>query len=161
MFSQQERRTHKTLCAARCCVKILPVQNVPENTTIRRYSSADEDVLFRLIETEGEEWRDYWQGEGRKKYVKALTNSICYLIFEGDTLCGFARCREDDGFGVYVYDLLVDRNYRGKDYGKMLMAQACKDYPDSTVYVMSDTDSYYETLGYEREGSIFAVKHSS
>ena len=85
-------------------------------------------------------------------------NSICYLIFEDETLCGFARCRDDDGFGVYVYDLLVDRDYRGKGYGHMLIAQACKDFPDSTVYAMSDVDPYYEKQGYERIGSIFRVK---
>ena len=129
-----------------------------KNITIRRYTAADEVILFSLIEAEGEEWRDYWQGEGRRKYAKALTNSICYLIFEDDVLCGFVRCRDDDGFGVYVYDLLVDRNFRGKGYGSMLIAQACKDFPDSTVYAMSDVDPYYEKQGYERIGSIFRVK---
>jgi len=135
------------------------MKNVNENTTIRRYSHADEDALFQLIEAEGEEWRDYWQGEGRRKYANALKNSICYLIFEEDILCGFARCRDDDGFGVYIYDLLVDRNYRRKGYGSLLMAQACKDFPDSPVYVMSDIDPYYEKQGYKREGTIFRVNH--
>jgi GNAT superfamily N-acetyltransferase len=54
--------------------------------------------------------------------------------------------------------LLVDRNFRGKGYGSMLIAQACKDFPDSTVYAMSDVDPYYEKQGYERIGSIFRVK---
>jgi len=126
--------------------------------TIRRYTTADEGILFPLIEAEGEEWRDYWQGEGRGKYAKALTNSICYLIFEDETLCGFVRCRDDDGFGMYVYDLLVDRNHRGKGYGGMLIAQACKDFPDSAVYAMSDVDPYYEKQGYERIGTVFRVK---
>ena len=129
-----------------------------KNTNIRAYFAADEDILFSLIETEGEEWQDYWQGEGRKKYVKALMNSICYLIFEDETLCGFARCRDDDGFGVYVYDLLVDSNHQGKGYGGMLIAQACKGFPDSTVYAMSDVDPYYVKQGYERIGSVFKVK---
>ena len=134
------------------------MKNAPENITIRRYSSTDEGILFLLIEAEGEEWCEYWQGEGRRKYAKALTNSICYLVFEGDTLCGYARCRDDDGFGVYVIDLLVNRNYRGKGYGHRLMAQACKDFPGCPVYVMSDVDPYYEKQGYERKGSIFRVK---
>jgi ribosomal protein S18 acetylase RimI-like enzyme len=129
-----------------------------ENTTVRRYCPTDEVILFLLIEAEGEEWRDYWYGDGHKKYAKALTNSICYLIFEGDTLCGFVRCRDDDGFGVYVYDLLVDRNHRGKGYGNMLMTQVCNDFPDSTVYAMSDVDPYYEKQGYEWIGSVFRVK---
>jgi GNAT superfamily N-acetyltransferase len=62
---------------------------------------------------------------------------------------------------VYIYDLLVDKLYRGKSYGKLLMEQVCKDNPNSTVYVMSDVDEYYAgKLGYKREGSILIVAPS-
>lgn len=129
--------------------------------TIRRYRADDEHCLFSLLEQEGEEWKDYWYHSGRDKYVKALSNSITYLLFEDEKLCGYARCRDDDGYGVYVYDLLVDKTYRGKQYGRMLMEQACEDFPDDTIYVMSDVNPYYEKLGYETEGTIFIVKKKS
>ena len=126
---------------------------------IRRYTVEDAEKLFTLMESEGEEWQAHWSGDGREKYQNALDSSIVYLVFDGDTLCGFVRCRDDDGFGVYVYDLLVDKVHRGKEYGRLLMERACVDYPDSTVYVMSDVDVYYgQKLGYERAGSIFVVK---
>ena len=35
---------------------------------IRRCTSEDSDALFNLIEREGEEWKDYWRGDGRAKY---------------------------------------------------------------------------------------------
>ena len=125
---------------------------------IRKYVADDESQLFDLIEREGEEWT-YWQGENREKYKKALASSVTYLVFEGETLCGFARTRDDDGFGVYVYDLLVDKAHRGKEYGRFLMERVCADFPNSIVYVMSDVDEYYGgKLGYKREGSIFIVK---
>jgi len=38
------------------------------------------------------------------------------------------------------------------------MEQACKDFLDQPIYVISDVDSYYEKLGYRKEGSIFEVK---
>ena len=126
--------------------------------TIRRYAVQDESSLFALMQREGEEWT-YWQGDNRTKYRKALAESIGYLIFEGDTLCGFVRCRDDNGFGVYIYDLLVDKEYRGKEYGRLLMEWVCRDFPGDTVYVMSDVDEYYGgKLNYEREGSIFIVR---
>ncbi|MDL2300270.1 GNAT family N-acetyltransferase [Clostridiaceae bacterium OttesenSCG-928-D20] len=131
-----------------------------DNVSIRRYSADYEHRLFSLIEHEGEEWKDYWYGSGRGKYIKALNSSITYLLFENEVLCGYARCRDDDGYGVYVYDLLVDKSYRGKDYGRMLMEQVCEDFPDAAVYVMSDVNPYYEKLGYEVEGTIFIVKKS-
>ena len=125
---------------------------------IRKYESTDNDQLFALIEREGEEWKDYWLGDGKAKFQKALSSSIVYLLFEGEILCGFVRCRDDDGYGVYVYDLLVDKDHRGNEYGRLLMERVCTDFPESPVYAMSDVDPYYEKLGYEREGTVFVVK---
>ena len=68
-------------------------------------------------------------------------------------MCGYARCREDDGFGVNIYDLLVRKTHRGKQIGKTLMERVFKDFPNQAIYVMSDVDPYYEKLGYRREGS--------
>jgi ribosomal protein S18 acetylase RimI-like enzyme len=125
---------------------------------IKRYSKEDEQQLFDMIEEEGEEWIDYYSSEGYKKYIIALASSITYVAYVEDVLCGYARCRDDDGFGIYVYDLLVKKAYRGKSIGKKLIEQACKDFLDQPVYVMSDVDPYYEKLGFKREGSIFEVK---
>ena len=125
---------------------------------IKRYTPEDADWLFALIEREGEEWKDYWRGDGRIKYQNALGNCIVYLVFEDDTLCGYARCRDDDGFGIYVLDLLVDKEFRGKEYGRLLMEQACIDYSDDIVYVTGDVYPYYEKLGYDVEGKIYIVK---
>jgi GNAT superfamily N-acetyltransferase len=126
---------------------------------IRKYTPADSDSLFALIEREGDEWKDYWGETGRVKYQKALNNSIVYLVFEGEALCGYLRCHDDYGFGIYVRDLLVDKAYRSKDYGRLLMERVCCDFPDDVVYVMGDVPVYYEDkLGYEVEGKIYVVK---
>ena len=124
---------------------------------IRAYSKTDEAHLFDMMREEGAEWQDYWGESVIEKYKAALANSITYVAYEGDALCGYARCRNDDGFGVYVYDLLVKKAYRGNSIGRMLMERACTNYPNDTVYVMSDVDEYYKKQGYRREGSIFEV----
>lgn len=125
---------------------------------IRKYCKADEELLFDMLIEEGEDWSTYHGPAGRDKYIKALESSIAYVALEGTLMCGYARCREDGGFGVYVYDLLVRKSYRGKQIGKILMEQVCRDFVDQPVYVMSDVDQYYEKLGYHKEGSIFRVK---
>ncbi|MEA4971040.1 MAG: hypothetical protein VB051_11060 [Candidatus Pelethousia sp.] len=50
------------------------------------------------------------------------------MAYDGDVLCGYARCREDGGFGLYVYDPLVKKSYRGRQLGKMPAAQPAADY---------------------------------
>ena len=125
---------------------------------IKKYSKADETLLFDLLIDEGDDWIEYHGSAGRSKYVKALESSITYIAYHENLVCGYARCREDAGFGVYVYDLLVRKTHRGRQIGKSLMERVCQDFPDQPVYVMSDVDPYYEKLGYRREGSIFEVK---
>lgn len=126
--------------------------------TIREYTQIDADSLFALIQREGEEWEAYWKGDGRKKYENALSNCLTYLILEDDELCGYVRVRDDDGFGTYVMDLLVDKKHRGKEYGRLLMERVCHEYPDNEVYVLGDVYPYYEKLGYKEEGKVYNVK---
>jgi hypothetical protein len=38
------------------------------------------------------------------------------------------------------------------------MEQVCADFPNDTVYVMSDVNDYYAKQGYAIEGTIFIVK---
>jgi ribosomal protein S18 acetylase RimI-like enzyme len=124
---------------------------------IRTYSEADEARLFEMIRDEGDEWESYYGEATIEKYKKALRNSLVYVAYEDGVLCGYVRCRDDDGFGVYVYDLLVKKARRGHSIGRKLMEKVCADYPETVVYVMSDVDGYYEKQGYRREGSIFKV----
>ncbi len=125
---------------------------------IKKYRKADEPLLFDLLMDEGDEWIDYHGKTGWDKYIKALETSITYIACDESLVCGYVRCREDDGFGAYIYDLLVRKTHRGKQIGKTLLERVCQDFPDQPVYVMSDVDPYYEKLGYRREGSIFEVK---
>ena len=124
---------------------------------IKRYTKNDEASLFELLKNAGEEWVGYY-GEGQQdKYKTVLGSSITYVAYEADVLCGYCRCRNDDGYGIYVYDLLVDKKHRGKSYGRLLMERVSADFPEDAIYVMSDVDKYYEKQGYQRIGSIFEV----
>lgn len=124
---------------------------------IRKYTKADEEQLFSIIAEEGEAWRDYHSPAGREKYIQALSTSATYIAYEGNVACGYVRCREDNGIGIYVYDLLVRRSCRGRSIGKMLMENVGRDFPGQAVHVMSGVDPYYEKLGYHKEGSIYLV----
>lgn len=132
-------------------------QNAGKQMKIRRYTKADAPLLFELLMDEGGNWDSYYGPLGREKYIMALESRVTYIALDGGLACGYLRCREDDGFGVYIYDLLVRKSYRVKQIGKHLMERVCKDFPDQPVYVMSNVDAYYERLGYKKEGSVFKV----
>ena len=124
------------------------------NFKIRKYNpTLDYENLMKLVQSEGEEWKDYL----KPIYRKALENSITYVALIGEELCGYSRSLSDSGLFVWVIDLLVNKNRRGFSIGKKLMECILTDFPDIDVFVMSDVDPYYDKLGYEKEGSIFKV----
>lgn len=125
---------------------------------VTKYSELrDEDKLMELIKNEGEEWACYSSDNMSEKYKAALSNSINYVAYEENRLCGYSRSVNDNDFYIYVCDLLVDPNYRGHSIGFALMECIYKDFPEQIVYVMSDVDGYYKKLGYKIEGSVFEV----
>lgn len=127
---------------------------------IRKYEISDENALMQMIEYEGEEWICYWSNENQEKYRNALRNSITYIAIEGEDVCGYVRALDDMGFYIYVCDLLVTGKCRGKSIGKQLMERLTINYPNQTVYVMSDVNEYYQKLGYPIIGSVFELQHS-
>ena len=125
--------------------------------SVRRYTHEDEQALFSLIESEGEAWKCYFEKDNRLRYLKAIKSSVVYVLYDDLKLIGYARVREDDGFGVYVYDLLIDVKARGHRHGHRLMMHIKDQFPNQPLYVMSDVDPYYEKQGYQRVGSVFEV----
>lgn len=127
------------------------------NMEIKRYTQADELLMLDLIRSEGSDWDCYSAPDAFEKYKRVLENSITYVAYQGDILCGYARAIDDFGLYIYICDLLVAKQFRGQELGRKLMEQVCTDHPQQTVYVMSGVDGYYTKLGYSREGSIFEV----
>lgn len=126
--------------------------------SVRPFEMEDDAALFALFEREGEEWKDYWEADNRETYRAVMAESINYVILHDGTLCGYIRCHQDGAYGVFVYDLLVDQAYRGRHYGKRLLERVREDHPGQELYVLSDSDPYYEKLGFELVGSIFLLR---
>lgn len=118
----------------------------------------DEEALMGLLKAQGQDWACYWADEFNATYRQTLRRSITRVVYVDEVLAGYVRALDDFGFYIYVCDLLVDPAYRGHHLGQSLMESLIHDYPDQTVYVMSDVDPYYEKLGYFKEGSVFEVK---
>ncbi|MEO1773269.1 GNAT family N-acetyltransferase [Candidatus Enterococcus ferrettii] len=127
-----------------------------KDLAIERYQLAHEQALFSLLSKEG--WTCYCSDEDRfTRYKEALGQSISYVLIQDESLCGYIRCHNDYGNGVYVYDLLVDQKYRGQGYGNLLMSKVKAEFPKTEIYVLSGVDKYYEKLKLKKAGSIFEI----
>ena len=125
------------------------------NIKVKKYNkSEDYKKVSELIESEGEEWKDYLN----PKYQVNLEHSITYVAYANEVLCGYSRSMSDYGFFIWVIDLLVGKNFRGNSIGKKLLECILIDFPNQDVFVMSDVDGYYAKLGYKKEGSIFKIE---
>ena len=122
------------------------------------YAIEMENDLFNLIKSEGEDWSDYTTELGRNNYIHAIETSIVYVIYESNEIIAYIRCKEDNGFGIYVYDLLVRQDKRGNKLGQLLIEKVKNDYPEQSIYIMSDVDEYYIKCGYKKIGSIFEIE---
>lgn len=122
------------------------------------YTIEMENDLFNLIKSEGEDWSDYTSELGRYNYIRAIETSIVYVIYESNEIIAYIRCKEDNGFGIYVYDLLVRQDKRGNKLGQLLIEKVKNDYPEQSIYIMSDVDEYYIKCGYKKIGSIFEIE---
>ena len=122
---------------------------------IRDYNKVrDYKKLIEIIENEGQDWKEYLD----IKYKKNLEQSITYVAYVNEELCGYVRSLNDSGLFIWVIDLLVDKKFRGNSIGKNLLDRIQFEFPNQDIFVLSDADEYYEKLGYHREGSIYQKK---
>jgi GNAT superfamily N-acetyltransferase len=52
--------------------------------------------------------------------ARAMINSVCFGVFEGNTLVGFGRAVTDLATYAYWTDVVIAENYRGRGLGRWL-----------------------------------------
>lgn len=121
-----------------------------------QYNQTHEAGLLSILEQDSD-WGFFTNSNSVEKFKKVLANSATYVCCFNGEVCGYIRALVDDCFGVYVSELYVMPKHRNKKNGQNLLSALKTQYPGVDVYVMSDEDSYYEKLGYEKAGSIFKI----
>jgi GNAT superfamily N-acetyltransferase len=67
--------------------------------------------------------RSYWaENIPRAVVEKAVAHSLCFGVYAGDQLAGFARVISDYATFAYICDVFVLEEYRGQGLAKWLMA---------------------------------------
>ena len=88
----------------------------------------------------------------RDTLVRSMEHSICFGLFDGDRLIGFARVVSDRATFAYWTDVVTAPEYRGRGLGQWL-CQCMLDHPDlqglrRVGLLTRDAVSLYERLGF-------------
>lgn len=76
------------------------------------------DIAFIHRELAG----SYWSKKIPRSIVeRAIENSICFGVYDGDAQIGFARVISDKATFAYLCDVIITSDYRGRGAGKQLM----------------------------------------
>lgn len=97
----------------------------------------------------------YWaQTRTLEQTLKAIENSLCFGIYKGAKLVGFARVVTDRATFAYVGDVFVLEAHRGKGLSKWLM-KVIVEQPDMQglrrwLLATRDAHGLYEQFGFKQ-----------
>lgn len=104
----------------------------------------------------------YWaSGRPLETVKKSMKHSLCYGVFCGNNMIGFARVVTDYATSYYLCDVVIDKRHRGKGYGKMLVETVVNDTRLQSLLGMlttRDAHGLYERYGFQYEGERFMSK---
>ena len=71
-----------------------------------------------------------WETEGipRPTLEQAMSNSLCFGVYEGERQIGFARVVTDLATFAFILDDYIEESHRGRGLGKWLM-QSMREHP--------------------------------
>ena len=124
---------------------------------ISKYQPDDENNVLAAIKLDSN-WDILTNDKVINSYKNSLKSSITYVCHKECEFTGYIRAIQDEGIAIYVSELYVVPKWRNQKIGRSLIEQIKEDFPEITVYALSDEDVYYEKLGFRKIGSIFQVQ---
>lgn len=69
----------------------------------------------------------YWASQRSKAEINtSIEHSICIGLYKNNKMIGFARVLSDRTVSSWIYDLIIDKDYRGKGLGKWFFKNIIK-----------------------------------
>ena len=106
------------------------------------------DAIHKFLTEES-----YWAKERSLEQTEtAIENSLCFGVYRGENLIGFARVVSDFATFAYVGDVFITKEFRGRGLSKWLM-DVIVGYPDLQnlrrwVLATRDAHALYEKFGF-------------
>ncbi|SDT41473.1 Acetyltransferase (GNAT) domain-containing protein [Paenibacillaceae bacterium GAS479] len=121
-------------------------------TVYRGYLMSDDKSRINLDALSEFLGKSYWASHRSLDTIKrTIESSLCYGVYDGERLIGFARVITDGVTFYYLCDVYVDEEYRGEGIGKKLVewiVQAPHFQTMSGMLRTRDAHGLYEQFGF-------------
>ncbi|MEK4038910.1 GNAT family N-acetyltransferase [Paenibacillus sp. FSL F4-0122] len=101
----------------------------------------------------------YWASRRPiEKIKKSIQSSICYGVYQGDKMIGFARLITDGATMYYLCDVFVLEEYRGQGISKKLVdviTNASEFEWMTGILGTQDAHGLYEQFGFSKDSERF------
>ena len=129
----------------------LMAMKLPEDVQLRCWMEEDFPFIQRLSRLEG------WTTPLRRpeEALVAWRNSWPALVVaQRENVIGFVRGMTDGEVTTYIADLLVEREYRGKGLGRLLLDACHELYPHTRLDLISTegANAFYKAHGFRLVG---------
>ena len=124
---------------------------------ITKYRPEHEEAVLSAIKNDPN-WEMFTNDDAIETYKNSLKKGVTYVCYDNSEFCGYVRALLDKGFAIYVSELYVIPGCRNRRIGRSLLERVIVDFPNLTVYALSDEDAYYENIGYRKTGSVFELQ---
>ncbi|AEI44676.1 GNAT family N-acetyltransferase [Paenibacillus mucilaginosus] len=128
-------------------------------TTYKQYVISDDPSKIQ-VETVVEFLAgSYWANLRQPERIRAsIRSSVCYGVYDGDRMVGFARVVTDGAAVYYVCDVFVLEAYRGQGISKKLV-ELITNAPEfewmTGILGTRDAHGLYEQFGFQRDAQAY------
>jgi len=107
------------------------------------------DKVYQLLQN------SYWASKRSRQAIEiSIDNSICFGLYLDNKMIGFARALTDKTVSSWLYDIIIDKQYRGQGLGKWFFDNIImhKDLMNTKIYLTTrDAQGLYRKYGFKQK----------
>ncbi len=131
-----------------------------EYKVIKKLNKKQVKNLHKLYKNE------WWSKDRSKKEIKKMlkhTDIVIGVVNKKGKLIAFARVLSDFVFKAEIYDVIVDKKYRGLGLGELLLTKIIKhkklkDIKQFNLQCLDELEPFYKKFGFKRVDNLVYMR---